>query len=156
MESIDSLINESKDVRELKRALSVKMLAAEIEPQKIAQVLNVTEQYVSKWKGIHKQKGVDGLKLGYQGSQGYLTLGQKEAVVAWIKEQESITIEGLRDYLEAEYQVVYRSKQSYYELLKEAGLSYHRTTAVNPKKDEAQVLEKREALKKKWQSIKPK
>ena len=156
METVDGLINESKEVRELKRAISVKMLEAEIEPEKIAKVLNVTEQYVSKWKGIHQQKGADGLKLGYQGSQGYLSAAQREAIVEWIKEQESITVEGLRDYLEAEYEVVYCSKQSYYELLKKAGLSYHRTTATNPKKDETQILEKREEIKKKWQSIKPK
>ena len=151
MESIDRLINESQEVRELKRAISVKMLEAEIEPEKIAKILNVTEQYVSKWKGKHEQKGAEGLKLGYKGSEGYLSTDQRKDVIKWIKEQESITIEGLRDYIEAEYKVVYRSKQSYYELLKKAGLSYHRTTAVNPKKDETQVL-----IKKKWQSIKPK
>ena len=45
--------------------------------------------------------------------------------------------------------MVYHSKQSYYDLLHEAGLSYHQTQATNPKRDEAPVLQKREEIKKK-------
>jgi putative transposase len=43
--------------------------------------------------------------------------------------------------------VVYQSKQSYYDLLKAAGISWHRTEPVNPKRDEAKVLQKREEIK---------
>ena len=152
METLDSLIDESKDVRELKRALSIKMLQAGLKPQKIAEILNVSEQYVSKWKGIHHKAGPEGLQLGHQGSQAYLTTAQKAGVIEWIKDQESISVEALRDYIEAEHGVIYLSKQSYYELLKEGGLSYHRSTAVNPKRDEVQILDKREAIKKKWRN----
>ena len=45
--------------------------------------------------------------------------------------------------------MVYQSKPSYYDLLKEGGLSWHQTPAVNPKRDAAQVLWKREEIKKK-------
>ena len=45
--------------------------------------------------------------------------------------------------------MVYHSKQSYYDLLHEAKLSWHQTQAVNPKGDEVQVLQKREEIKKK-------
>jgi len=58
-------------------------------------------------------------------------------------------VEELKDYIEYHYGVVYHSKQSYYDLLQEAGLSCHRTQAANPKRDEAQVLRKREEIKKK-------
>jgi len=36
-------------------------------------------------------------------------------------------VEALRDYIEEQYGVVYRSKQSYYELLEAGGMSYHRS-----------------------------
>lgn len=45
------------------------------------------------------------------------------------------------------YGVVYQSQQSYYDLLKEAGLSWHRTQAANPKREE---------IKKNWTAVKQK
>ena len=38
------------------------------------------------------------------------------------------------------------SKQSYYELLDAGGMSYHRSEKRNPKRDEAQVLARREEI----------
>ena len=56
----------------------------------------------------------------------------------------------MRDYVEERYGVVYQSKQSYYDLLEVGGMSYHRSEKVNPKRDEAQVLARREEIKKNW------
>jgi putative transposase len=50
--------------------------------------------------------------------------------------------------LDAHYGVNYQSKQSYYTLLHQAGMSYKKRQASNPKKDQQQVLQKREAIKK--------
>ncbi|WP_169247267.1 winged helix-turn-helix domain-containing protein [Candidatus Competibacter phosphatis] len=50
--------------------------------------------------------------------------------------------------IERRYDVVYQSKQSYYDILKEAGLSWHRTQATNPKKEKGLVLLKQEEIKK--------
>ena len=58
-------------------------------------------------------------------------------------------MEALRDYIEYHYGVIYQSKQSYYDLLKAGGLSWHQTQAANPNRDEAQVLQQREEIKKK-------
>jgi transposase len=62
--------------------------------------------------------------------------------------QETVTVEEVRDHIEARYGIVYQSKQSYYELLEAGGLSYHRTEKGNPKHNERQVLERREEIKK--------
>jgi len=70
--------------------------------------------------------------------------------VDWIGGQETLSVEALRDYIEEQYGVVYRSKQSYYELLEAGGMSYHRSEKHNPKRDEAQVLARREEIKKNW------
>ncbi len=42
MTSLDEIITESKDVREVKRALSVKMLQQGIPAAKISMILNVS------------------------------------------------------------------------------------------------------------------
>jgi len=153
VKSLDEIINESKDAREVKRALSVKMVTQGITPAMISQVMNVSLQYVSKWKGIYEVEGAAGLELGYQGSQGYLTEQERAAVMAWINGHETLSVEALRDHLEATYEVVYQSKQSYYDLLDAGGMSYHQSEKTNPKRDEAQVQARREEIKKNWYRI---
>jgi putative transposase len=120
MNSLDEIINGSKDVREVKRALSVKLVEEGLSPTRVSALLNVCLPYVSQWKGIYEAEGAGGLLLGYQGGTSYLGDTQREAVIEWIKGYDTLSVEALRDYLEATYGVVYQSKQSYYDLL-EAG-----------------------------------
>lgn len=153
METLDGLINDATDSRETKRALTIKMLQTGMSPQNITHLLNVSEQYVSKWKIRYEQDGVSGLRLAYRGKAPYLTPPQRLQVVEWIKTHHTMTLEALRDYLKSRYDVIYHSKQSYYDLLSEGEMSYHRTTATNPKYDEAKVMKKRDEIKKKWLTI---
>ncbi len=148
MTSLDEIINESRDAREVKRALSVKMALSELPTSQITELLNVTPQYVSKWRVRYEQEGARSLVSSYRGSESYLTNEQRAEIVRWIKGHETIAVEAVRDYVEEQYQVVYQSKQSYYDLLTAAGLSYHKSEQRNPKRDEARVLEKREEIKK--------
>ena len=71
-------------------------------------------------------------------------------ILQWIGAQETVSVEAVRDYIEAQYGVVYRSKQSYYELLEAGGMSYHRSEKHNSKRSEAQILARREEIKKNW------
>ena len=150
MQDLDEIINEAKDAREVKRAVSVKMSTQGFSPAQICQVLNVSLQYVSKWKGRYETGGGAALRLGYRGSEGYLQDEQRQAILQWIEARETVSVEAVRDYIEEQYGVGYRSKQSYYELLEAGGMSYHRSEKDNPKRDEAQVLARREEIKKNW------
>jgi putative transposase len=113
-------------------------------------VLNVSLQYVSKWKGLYETAGGAALRLGYRGSESYLQEEQRHAILQWIGARETVSVEALRDYVEEQYGVVYRSKQSYYELLEAGGMSYHCSEKSNPKRDETQILARREEIKKNW------
>ena len=150
MDDIDEIINEARDAREVKRAVSVKMSAQGFSPVQISQVLNVSLQYVSKWKGLYEAGGGVVLRLGHRGSESYLGEEERQAILRWIGARETVSVEALRDYIEEQYGVVYRSKQSYYELLEVGGMRYHRSEKNNPKRDEAQVLARREEIKKNW------
>ena len=48
---------------------------------------------------------------------------------------------------------MYKSKQSYYDILEDAGFSWHKSEKVNPKKDEEKVANKREEIKKNWENM---
>ena len=152
MQSLDEIINESGDPREVKRALSVKMARHQVPTSQIVALLNVSPQYVSKWCVRYETQGATGLRSGYRGSKSDLNQEQREAITQWIQSQESLTSEALRDFIEEKYGVLYQSKQSYYDLLDAAGWSYHKSEKRNPKRDEGLVVERREGIKKNWRS----
>jgi len=150
MDRLVQLIEETNDVRELKRALSVKLGEEGMTTEAIGAVLQVTARAVRKWRQRYEQEGVDGLHVRYRGSESYLSVAQRREIEDWLGAQETITVEEVRDEIEARYGIVYQSKQSYYELLDASGLSSHRTEKGNPNRNEAQVLERREEIKKNW------
>lgn len=156
MNSLDEIIDESNEAREVKRALAVKMRQNGMAPTQIAALLNVSEQFVSKWKVRFEQFGATALRLAYAGSRSFLSNKQREAVLGWIGEQETLTIEELAGYLETRYQVRYQSKQSLYELLEAGGMSWHKTEKRNPKRDAGQVAARREEIKKNYWTSNPK
>lgn len=153
MDSLAALIEGSKDVREVKRAVSVQMGLSGLAPAQICQCLQVSPQYVSKWKGVYEAEGAGALELGYRGSESYLSATQQGEIAEWISGHETLTVEAVRDYVEAHYGVRYKSKQSYYALLEAGGMSYHQSEKVNPKGDPEQVLERRDVLKKNWKRV---
>jgi putative transposase len=135
--------------RETKRAIAVKMIIQGFEVKDICSLLGVSDSFVSKWKIIYENEGASALRLNYKGRTGFLTEFQRDEIFFYLKDKPHYTVEELRDLIELRYDVVYQSKQSYYDILKEAGLSWHKTEAVNPKRDEAKVLLKREEIKEK-------
>ncbi len=141
-----NFMEQTSDPRELKRAIAVRMRLKNHSREQVAELLNVGPDYVTKWSGIFRQAGVAGLKIGYQGSSGYLNDDERIEVIKWLTRQEQWSVAKLSQHLKTEYQVAYQSKQSYYELLKQAKLSWEKVQAANPQKDPAQVAAKRAEL----------
>lgn len=150
MDKLAQLIEETTEVRELKRALSVKLREGGMTTEAVGEVLHVTPRAVRAWCQRYEREGVEGLRLKYRGSESYLSVEQRQEIEDWLGAQDTITVEEVRDEIEARYGIVYQSKQSYYDLLEASGLSYHRTEKGNPNRSEAQVLERREEIKKNW------
>ena len=155
MDRLAQMIDETTDVRELKRAVSVKLSEQGMATEAIGAVLQVTPRVVRKWRRRYEREGIAGLEVRNRGSESYLSVEQRQEVEDWLGAQETITLEEVRDELEARYGIVYQSKQSYYALLDASGLSYHRTEKSNPKRNEAQILERREEIKKNWRRAGP-
>jgi putative transposase len=147
--SLEEFLAQVKDKREYKRGQAVKLDLAGYARKATAAALSVSVNFVSKWRLQYDQHGAASLALSYQGSKGYLNEADKEQVLAWLAQQSPyVGRETLETYLESEYGVRYKSTSSYYELLHQAGMSYKKRQAVNPKQDEQKVLEKREEIKK--------
>lgn len=155
MDRLAQLIEETTDVRELKRAVSVKLRERGMATEAVGEVLQVTPRAVRKWRKRYEREGVEGLRVRYRGSESYLSIEQRQELEDWLGAQETITLEEVREEIEARYGLVYQSKQSYYDLLDASGLSYHCTEKSNPKRNETQVLERREEIKKNWRRAGP-
>src|SRR6476469_3077310 len=109
----------------------------------ISKILGVSEFFVGHWKKQFQTQGIEGIKLGHKGSKGYLTDLQNTEVIEWLKNKEYWNLDELVTYVEREFGVIYKSKQSYYELFARAKISWKKTQKLNPKFDEK--LEKKKA-----------
>jgi putative transposase len=145
----------SKEGREIRRALAAKMSLRGFSTKDICELLGVSDSFVSKWKIIYEDKGADGLLLGYKGSESFLTDTDKKKIIAWLQAETHFNIEDLINHIEEKYGVVYKSRQSYYDLFAAARLSWHKSQKKNPRKDGDKVLLKREEIKKKLQELEP-
>lgn len=148
--NLEEFLQTVKDKREYKRGQAVRLDVEGYSRKFTAEVLSVSISFISKWRLAYNTHGVEALRLNHQGSKGYLDEKEKEQVLDWLSEQSPyVGRETLESYLESEYGVHYQSTSSYYALLHQGGLSYKKRQAVNPKKDEQKILEKREEIKKK-------
>lgn len=142
LEDLSNFIQANPDARELKRAVAVQMFLKGYRHREIGESLGVSSGFISKWTGCYEQSGVSGLKLGYSGSVGYLDPEQRQSVLAWLKSKNYWNLAELQTYVQQEYEVVFDSKQSYYTLFEQAGISWKKTQKRNPKAD-PELVEKK-------------
>jgi len=95
LDQVNAFLNTTKDAREYKRAMAVKLLLLEFEPRDIAELLQVTASFVSKWKKLCFEHGVAVFVIKYHGYQGYLTSEQRQSITERIKTQHIANIDDL-------------------------------------------------------------
>ena len=124
IKELNEFIEISEDVREIKRGLAVKMRKQGHKLAEVEKLLNISASFVSKWKKKYEEGGVEELKMGFEGSEGYLTKEQRGEIQIWLRRKEYWNLEELKKYVDEEYGVSYKSKQSYYDLFHAAGISW--------------------------------
>jgi putative transposase len=146
--ALDTFIGSNPDPRELKRALAVKMTLGPYPQSQIEDLLGVTTGFISKWKKIYLSDGVTALRLAYRGSQPYLSAPQRHQLLAWLNTQRRTSLLEVTTYVEQRFGVRFKSDQSYYALLSDAGFSWKKSQGYHPKADAKQAVAKREEVKK--------
>lgn len=150
MDTLEQFIQSNPAPRELKRALAVQMSQRGHRYREIRDVLQVSIGFVTHCYQRYEAAGVEGLKSKYWGTQGYLNAEQKQELLNWLNQKDAWTMEEVMDHIEDTYNVVYRSQQSYYALLKQAGFSWKKSHPVHPERDEVRVAEKKLRLWSYW------
>ena len=128
LNELDDFINKTKESKEIKRALAVKMILSGKSYREIKELLNVSHSFISEWKNQAIFHGVESLKLQYKGTQGYLKAVEKEQIMEWRRAQSNLRLSDLQNYLKKQYDVFFESNQSYYKLLKEAGINWKKNS----------------------------
>lgn len=126
-------IRSNPDARELKRALAVKMAIEEKPYSEITRLLEINKSFISYWKQRFHEEGIEGIKLGYRGAKSFLTVEEQLEVMNWLQTRNYWNLDELVTHLELNYDVVYQSKQSYYDLFSDAKISWKRSQKLNPK-----------------------
>jgi len=143
---LTKFIHSNPEARELKRAMAVKM-ALQGEPySNITKISGMHKSCITTWKQRFEAQGLDGIKLGYKGASSYLTPEQRVEIITWLKTKAYWNLDELVTYLDKHYGVIYQSKQSYYELLSVAGISWKKSQKVNPSSDPELVKKKRQEI----------
>ncbi len=117
MDALSQFIATTTDARELKRALAVQMRQQGYPYQQVESLLQVSESFISKSQQLYCQQGINAFKLGYWGTRGYLNEADKQAVFEWVQQHETCQLEELIAHIDLTYGVVFKSQQSYYDLL---------------------------------------
>lgn len=149
---LQAFIRGQRDGRQLKKALAVKLLYQGYRYEAVVAILAVSLGSLSRWKQAYETEGLAGFRPRHQGRKSYLDAAQRTAVLHWLNQKTIWTLGELEYYLAATYDVVYASKQSYYDLFEAAGLSWKKTSKVNPKADAQVVAAKKPILKHCWSS----
>ena len=152
IEELKAFISKQRDGRQVKKALAVKLLYQGYSYEAVVAILDVSMGSISNWKQAYESEGLPGFRPRYQGRKGYLSSADRNAVIEWLQQKPIWTLGELEHHIASEYDVVYESKQSYYELFEAAGLSWKKTSKVNPKADEAAVAAKKPKLKACWRA----
>ena len=138
---LNKFIKSRRDSRELKRAIAVKLALEKYPYLEIQSILNVSASFITKWKKAFFSQGIKGLSLKYKGVKPLLNKREKPEIIKWLKEKDCWDFLDLYSYVFEKYQIRFKSKQSYYNLFKEAGISWKKSQKKNPKKDPKQVEE---------------
>ncbi len=143
---LQEFIDERPDAREVRKALAVKLVYQGYKYEEIQTILDVSVGSITGWKQAYEQYGITGLRLNYKGRKSHLTTQQREEVLVWLQTKQCWELGELEYKLAFEYDVIYESKRSYYELFKAAGISWKKTTSANPKADEDAVAAKKKEI----------
>ena len=143
---LTAFLAEKRDSREYRRALAVKLAFQGYLYDVISDMLDVTPGFVSHAKKAYETHGTLGLTLKHKGAQSYLSASERQAVLDWLKVQQEWSVERLSEHIETTYGIVFQSRQSYYQFLAEAKITYKQAQRANPKRNQERVAAKKKRL----------
>ena len=107
IKELDEWMKGILDGRELKRGIAIKLVKQGLTNRAIAEILNVSSSFISKWKNRFEVAGLEGFILSYKGRKSYLTSAKMSSTISWLRSQEYWDLSELECYLIERYNVVF-------------------------------------------------
>lgn len=142
LKTLEDFIKSNPKSAEMKRALAAKLVLEGYSYKKIKEILSVSVGFISKWINAFKVGGLTALRSQYKGKQSYLSPAERAETISWLIQQKTWDISELETYLIDQYDVVFQSRQSYYQIFKSAKISWQKAEQVNPRFD-AEITKKK-------------
>ncbi|MFB2835777.1 helix-turn-helix domain-containing protein [Floridanema evergladense] len=156
LKTLEDFIKSNPKSAEMKRALAAKLALEGYRYEKIKEILAVSVGFISKWFNAFKVGGNEALKSRYKGTESYLSPEERAETIAWLIQQKAWDISELETYLIDKYDVVFQSRQSYYQIFQEAKISWQKGEQVNPRYDAELTKKKTKKLPHFSKNIAPK
>jgi putative transposase len=134
-EKIAKIVVGLTNVGRVSRIYPIESRSEGIEKSNCHQNVPKSSGFISKWKQIYALEGLSALKLAHKGATGYLKIEQRKKIIEWLQAKNYWNLGELKAYIEEQYEVVFISQQSYYDLFEQAGISWKKTQKSNPKTD---------------------
>ena len=143
VKELKAFTRKQRDGRQVKKALAVKLLYQGHTYESVVSILDVSLGAVHEWKQLYESSGLSGFVPKHKRRKGCLEASEKASVLGWLKQKSIWTLGELEYHLAEAYDVTYASKQSYYDLFDAAGISWKKTSKINPKGDAEAVAAKK-------------
>ena len=105
IEELKAFIKTQRDSRQVKKALTVKLLYQGHTYESIISILDVSMGFIAKWKQQYEAEGLSSFAPRHKGRQSYLSHAQKTAVIEWLGTKDIWTLNELEYHLASEYSV---------------------------------------------------
>ena len=138
------------------KSQSILMRSESLQEEQIARLLGRSARTIRRWVGDFSERRLASIFSGHQDNENAskLTRKQKEEISNVLKNppseydlpREFWDVPSLRDYIAAEFGVVYESRQSYHFLLKFSGLSFKQPAVYDIRRDEANIQKRMEEI----------
>lgn len=155
LQELQDFISNTRDVREWKRAEAVKLRLRGFSYREIEERLEVSTSFIAQTQRKFLIYGIRGLKLGYRGSKGYLTSEQKIEIMSWLNQPKNRNLSELERHLIETYDVLFKSPQSYYQILNEGHLTWQKANRENPKKKPELIAQRNQEIAKILEKVRP-
>lgn len=158
VDELKTFLKTTRRPDERDRARAVLKLIEGQKRQTVANFFDIHIKTLDEWQRAFKRQGLNGLRTQSPlGNNHKLSREQKEAIKAVINskgpnnfglEGKFWTVPALRQYVKKEYNIIYKSTDSYRRLFDFCGFSFHKPDKVNKKQNPHMRKRFEEVLKK--------
>jgi transposase len=153
--------HETREALELRRLQAVRLYGSGVDIAVVQQVSMASRRTIQRWVDSYEARGLEGLKAGWKGgNHRSLSEAQRTALTHQLQNQppnaglatgeetpddKFWTVATVRELVEQQYGVRYRSVRSYHALLHESGLSYQQPEGIYRSRPSQTVIAEFEA-----------